>query len=304
MKLGVHTSIAGGLHTALVRGQALGCDVIQLFTHAPGRWKARDLSREEVSLFRDTALRTGVVPLAIHAAYLINLGTPCPTMGKRSLAALEKELQHAEILRIPFVVVHPGAHMGEGEARGLVRVARRLDTLHRRTRGFRTRILLENTSGQGTSLGYRFEHLGTLVGRVRDPERLGVCLDTCHLHAAGYDLREGYRETLEQLDRAVGVRLVKVLHLNDSKTRLAGRVDRHQHIGKGTIGRKGFLHLLGDPRFLDTPMVLETPKGDGDGLHQDRKNLAAVRRLATAGSDCKAASCPFHFDISKNDHEQ
>ncbi len=284
MKLGAHTSIAGGLNRSLLRGEALGCQVIQLFTQAPSIWKARTLSREEIDLFRETAVQGGVMPVMTHNSYLINLGTPCPRLGKKSLEAFEKELERTEALGIPYVVAHPGAHMGEGETRGLSRVVRRLDSLHRRTAGFRTRILLENTAGQGTSLGHRFEHLRVLIHRVREPDRLGVCLDTCHLNAAGYDLRDGYRETMEHLDQVVGIRLVKAVHLNDSKTRLNSRVDRHEHIGKGTIGRKGFLHLLGDPRFREIPMVLETPKGRGDGAREDRMNLRAVRRIAAAAS--------------------
>jgi deoxyribonuclease-4 len=284
MQLGVHTSIAGGLYRSLLRGEALGCRVIQLFTQAPSQWKARILTHEEIDLFRETTRQGGVAPVMIHNSYLINLGTPCSRLGKKSLEAFVKELERAEALGVPFVVAHPGAHMGEGETRGLARIVRRLDMLHRRTSGFRTRVLLENTAGQGTSLGHRFEQLRALIHRVREPERLGVCLDTCHLHASGYDLGEGYRETMELLDQVVGIRRVMAIHLNDSKPRMGSRVDRHEHIGKGSIGRKGFQHLLSDPRFRKTPMVLETPKGKGDGSREDRMNLRAVRRLASAAA--------------------
>jgi len=284
LKLGVHTSIAGGLCRALLRGKALGCRVIQLFTQAPGRWTRKALAQDEIALFRQTAARVGVAPVAIHTAYLINLGTPCRRLGHRSLDAFEQELERAEALGVPYVVAHPGAHMGDGVRRGLARAARRLDRLHRRTGGFRTRILLENTAGQGSSLGHRFEHLAELIGRVREPERLGVCLDTCHLHAAGYDLREGYAETMGELDRTVGLHRVLAVHLNDSRSARGSRVDRHEHIGKGTIGRKGFRPLLGDPRFLDLPLILETPKGPEEGFREDRMNLRAVREIARAAA--------------------
>jgi deoxyribonuclease IV len=282
MKLGVHTSIAGGLHQALLRGESLGCQVIQFFSHSPSQWKTRALTREEIDTFRDTVRRGSVEPLMIHTSYLINLGSPCAQMGKRSLDAFEQELERAEAMAVPYVVAHPGAHMGEGEAKGLGRIVRRLDRLHARTAGFRTRILLETTAGQGTSLGHRFEQLRFLFHRVRCPDRLGVCLDTCHLHAAGYDLRQGYQETMDHLNRTVGIGTVRAIHLNDSKTPLASRVDRHEHIGKGTIGRTGFRNLLADKRFRDIPMILETPKGTGDGTGEDRRNLRTVRSLAGA----------------------
>jgi deoxyribonuclease-4 len=284
MKLGVHTSIAGGLYKALLQGDALGCQVVQFFTQAPSQWKIRVLSREEIRTFQETARRSAARPAMTHTSYLINLATPCAKLAKKSLGAFEAEMVRAEELGVPFVVAHPGAHMGEGEKKGLERIARRLDTLHRRTAGFRTRVLLETTSGQGTVLGHRFEQLEEIISRVSSPERLGVCLDTCHLFAAGYDLRtrESYRSTMECLDRTVGIHRVKAVHLNDSKRELGSRVDRHTHIGKGEIGLKGFRNLMADGRFRGVPMVLETPKGKGSGAEEDRKNLQTLRKMIPA----------------------
>jgi len=290
MNLGVHTSIAGGLHRALSRGDALACQVVQFFTQAPSRWEIRVLSPEEIRVFRETTRTSRARPLLAHTSYLINLGTPDEDLARRSLRAFEGELIRAEELGVPFVVAHPGAHMGEGEKKGVDRVARRLDRLHRRAAGLRTRILLETTSGQGTVLGCRFEQLEAILARVRCPERLGICLDTCHVFAAGYDLRtpESYAATLDRLDRTVGIRRVKAVHLNDSRGGLGSGVDRHAHIGQGKIGRAGFRNLLEDVRFRGVPMVLETPKGKGDGMLEDRRNLRTLRRIVPAAGTSRS----------------
>ena len=281
MRLGVHTSIAGGLHRAPGRGKELGCDVIQIFSSSPNQWKTRPLTPEILTRFQQAVSRTCVGPVAIHSSYLINLATPSKQHGKRSREAFFQEMERAEALGVPFVIAHPGAHAGSGEKKGLDRIAQRISRLHRQTSGFRTRILLETTAGQGNSLGSRFEHFQYLFQRVHEPERLGICLDTCHIFAAGYDIRsrEGCENTLNLFHRLVGLHRLRLIHLNDSKTSLGSRVDRHEHIGQGEIGRKGFINLLNDPRLQKLPMVLETPKGKGTGEAEDRKNLRAIRNL-------------------------
>lgn len=281
LKLGVHTSIAGGIHRSLIRGEELGCKVIQIFSSSPNQWETRPLTPEITARFRQTVLRTGIEPVSIHSSYLINLGSPSRQQGKKSVLALLEELERAEALGVPFVIAHPGSHGGSGEKKGLDRIARRIDELHRHTSGFRTRILLETTAGQGNALGYRFEHFQCLYHRIREPECLGICLDTCHVFAAGYDIRsmESVQDTLGRFHNLIGLQRLYVIHLNDSKTPLGSHVDRHEHIGQGKIGRKGFRNLLKDPRLKKLPMVLETPKGKGTGVAEDKKNLRAIRSL-------------------------
>jgi len=279
MKLGVHTSIAGGLHRAILRGEELQCDVIQIFSTNPNQWKPRTLSPNEIERFKDAAVRTGIEPAMTHTSYLINIGSPSTRQRTKSIEAFHQEMERAEALGIPYVVTHPGAHMGTTEKDGLERVVQSIEAIHERTEGFRTVILLETTAGQGSCLGYRFEHFRTIFERVRDPERLGICLDTNHIFAAGYDIRRTrtYQRTVERFHRLIGLERLKTIHLNDSKTPLGSRVDRHEHIGKGKIGLHGFRCLLHDPRLQKIPMVLETPKGTGNDA--DRKNLAVLRGL-------------------------
>jgi deoxyribonuclease-4 len=217
--------------------------------------------------------------MMVHNSYLINIGSPKEDEWKKSLDAFTVELERAEALGIPFVVAHPGAHLGSGEEAGLNRIAQGLDELHLRTRGFRTRILLENTAGQGSCLGYRFEHMRHLLDRVHEPDRLGICFDTCHVFTAGYDIRtpEGYAATMDEVDRLVGLVRIMAFHLNDSMKPFESRRDRHEHIGKGFIGLEAFRCLMRDTRFLNVPMVLETPKGKE--LEEDRMNLEVLRGL-------------------------
>ncbi|MBE9471087.1 MAG: deoxyribonuclease IV, partial [Chloroflexi bacterium] len=212
-------------------------------------------------------------------SYLLNLGTPDDTLWKRSRDTLIIELERCQALGVPYLVLHPGSHVGTGEEAGLARVAQALGEVHAATPGFRAQILLETTAGQGTNLGYRFEHLGWLLEHTPTGERMGVCLDTCHVFAAGYELRtpEGYAATMETFDRIVGLERLLALHLNDSKGDLGNRKDRHEHIGKGHIGLEGFRHVLNDSRLANLPGLLETPKSDD--LHEDRENLVVLRSL-------------------------
>jgi len=284
MALGAHTSIAGGVDRAILRGQEIGCETIQIFTKNARQWRARPLSEEEIARFRRNREETGIEPVFAHDSYLINLGSPDEALWRRSLEALLEEMARCEALDLPYLVIHPGSHVGAGEEMGLRRIAQALNRIHARTPGYRVKILLETTAGQGTSLGYRFEHLARLLELVEDDERLGVCFDTCHVLAAGYELRtpRGYAETFRQLDAIVGLDRLRVIHLNDSEGDLGSRVDRHAHIGQGRLGLEPFRLLLHDARFRDLPMVLETPKG----ADMDRVNLAVLKGLREGESLC------------------
>jgi len=275
--LGAHMSIAGGLPQALVRGREVGCSVVQLFLKNQRQWAGRALEADEVAEFKRQRDTTGIASVFAHATYLINLCSPVESEWLTSVRAFADELERAERLGLPFVVIHPGSHKGAGPRAGLARLVRALDDLHARTAGYRVKIALENAAGCGNLLGGRAEELGAVVRRVRDPERLSFCLDTCHLFAAGYDIRSarGLRATLDRFDTAVGLQRVVAWHLNDAKAALGSGLDRHEHIGRGTIGLPAFGRLLRHPAAGRRPMVLETPKEDD----WDRRNLRVLRRL-------------------------
>jgi deoxyribonuclease IV len=277
MRLGAHMSISGGVEKAVVRGQEVGCEAMQIFTKNSNQWKAKPLTSTEVTAFRDACQAAGIGPVIAHSAYLINLAAPDEALYEKSIQAFLDELQRCELLGIPYLVVHPGAHMGTGEEQGLKRITAAIDRIHRETPKMQAAIALEITAGQGTVLASKFEHFATILEQVDEPERLGFCLDTCHLLAAGYDFRtpEGYVQMMEAWDDLVGIERIRVIHLNDSKKDLGSRVDRHEHIGQGCIGTKGFELLLNDSRLAELPMVLETPKDDD----ADVRNLATLRRL-------------------------
>ncbi|HEV8663417.1 MAG TPA: deoxyribonuclease IV [Candidatus Methylomirabilis sp.] len=282
--LGAHMSIAGGLPEAFSRGRAVGCDTIQVFTKNNNQWRARPLAEPEVKAFRAAQRESGIAPVLAHVSYLINIACPDRGLFQKSAAALRLEAERAERLGIPYLVLHPGAHLGRGVEEGVKRAAEALDIVHARTPGARVRILLETTAGQGTALGARFEELAALLARVVEPGRLGVCLDSCHVFAAGYEVRTaaGYRETLRAFDATVGLNRLQAIHLNDSKGDRGSRVDRHRHIGAGRIGREGFRQFVRDRRLRGMPMILETPKDD-DFVRADRRNLRLLRALAGGG---------------------
>ena len=279
MRLGAHESIAGGLYKAFDRARSAGCDALQIFVKSNRSWAVKPLTEEEIARFKEKAEETGIQPVVAHTSYLLNLASPDETLWARSRDTLIIELERCEALGVGWLVLHPGSHVGTGEEAGLARVAQALGEVHAATPGFRARILLETTAGQGTNLGYRFEQLAWLLEHTPQGERLGVCLDTCHVFTAGYELRtpEGYAATMEAFDRIVGLERLKALHLNDSKYDLGTRKDRHAHIGEGYIGLEGFRHVLNDARLAGLPGLLETPKS-GD-LHEDRENLAVLRSL-------------------------
>ncbi|HET91601.1 MAG TPA: deoxyribonuclease IV [Chloroflexi bacterium] len=277
--LGAHESIAGGVYKAFDRAESVGCEAVQIFVKPNRAWAARPLSEREIARFRARAEETGIRPVVGHASYLLNLASPDDGLWARSRDTLVLELERCEALDVPYLVLHPGSHVGTGEEAGLARVAQALGEVHAATLGFRARMLLENTAGQGSNLGYCFEQLGWLLARTPEGQRLGVCLDTCHAFGAGYDLRtpEGYAAAMDTFDRIVGLERLKAIHLNDSKGELGSRKDRHEHIGKGCIGLDGFRNVLNDPRLAGLPGLLETPKGED--LQEDRENLATLRAL-------------------------
>ncbi len=284
MNLGAHCSTEGGVSRSLERGASIGCGAVQLFTKNNNRWFEKPLDPDEIRRFRSAARAFKRRFLISHAGYLINLASPKADLLEKSLASFADEVRRADAIGLAGVVVHPGAHVGEGEERGIARVAQSLDAVFAETPGARPLVLLETTAGQGTSLGWRFEHLAEIIGRCGSPERLGVCVDTCHVFAAGYDIRtqDAYEKTMRDLIRLVGRRRIRAFHLNDSLRELGSRIDRHEHIGKGKIGLGGFRALLNDPRFGDRPMVLETHKGKE--MKEDVVNLRVLRKLRRAAS--------------------
>lgn len=276
-------SIAGGLHLAFDAARAARCDCLQVFVKNQRQWSAKPLSAEGISLWASAAAQSGISPVVAHATYLINLASRDAVVWRRSVDAVSDELLRCEALGIPYLVLHPGSHCDATLKAGIRRIVQGLDRVHRRTAGLRSIPLLETTAGQGTSIGHRFEHLAMIFDGLAQPDRVGVCLDTCHLFAAGYPLGpfEDYQATIQQLDHFVGVDRVRCIHLNDSKKPLGSRVDRHEHIGLGHIGAEGFRNVVTDPRFAAVPMILETPKGlDDHGRDWDVLNLRKLRRFA------------------------
>jgi deoxyribonuclease-4 len=277
--LGAHMSIAGGVHRAIERACSIECTAMQIFVKNNMQWFARPLRREQIKAFREHAQRQELEVVFAHANYLINLAATNPQFHANSLRALSEELARADQLGLPFIVLHPGAHLGAGEEAGLAKIIAALDQIFARLPKIKTRIALETTAGQGTSLGHTFQHLVEIIGNVRAPERLCVCLDTAHVFAAGHDLTSaaGTRRMFREFDRSIGLRHLVALHLNDSKTARGSRVDRHEQIGKGKIGLDAFRVIMRDRRFRKIPKVLETPKGKD--LREDVENMRTLRGL-------------------------
>jgi deoxyribonuclease-4 len=277
-------SIAGGYYRAIERAHEAGCDCVQLFTKNNNQWRAKEITDQDAERFQEALARLEICCPTAHDSYLINLASPDEVLWNRSVQAMEIELLRAEKLGIPSVVAHPGAFTSSSEEAGIKRIITALDCVHRQTAGIKARVLLENTAGQGSSLGWRFEHLSAIIAGVAEPQRLGVCIDTCHAFAAGYPLEtlEEYEAAIGQLDRAVGLKRIRAFHVNDSKQPLGSRVDRHAHIGRGKLGLEPFRNLLNDPRFQQTPMYLETEKEVIDGEDMDVVNLRTLRGLVTS----------------------
>jgi deoxyribonuclease IV len=277
--LGAHMSIAGEIGEAFNRGKQAGCECIQIFTKSSRQWASRPLGADELANFKRNQKETGIAAVIAHDSYLLNLGAPNETLRKKSVAAFIDELERCELLGVPFLVAHPGSHVGSGEEIGIKTIAQSIDETQSACKGFATKIALEITAGQGSVLGYSFQQMGRIFDAVKENERLRLCFDTEHAFAAGYDLRddEGYERTFSELDQYIGLKRIVAFHLNDSLKPLNSRVDRHQHIGKGHLGVGAFRRLLNDRRFAGIPMCLETEKSPD--LHEDVENLATLRAL-------------------------
>ncbi len=284
--LGAHFSIAGGLPKALFEAADYGCNVLQIFTKNASNWRERVIDETEIKAFDAARKKTGIKWIAAHTSYLINLASPNEQKHAMSCRALTQELIRASQLDIPYVVMHPGSHMGEGERFGVMRVAESVDGIFTKNPHLRTRLLFETTAGQGTSIGHTFEQLAAIISSLDHRERTGICIDTCHMFAAGYDVRSHgtYQKTVGSLEAAVGLDLIRVIHLNDAKKGLGSRVDRHEHIGEGAIGIKAFSFFMNDKRFADVPKIIETPKkkngDDGDRINLDRLKALVSDRIS------------------------
>ena len=273
-------SIAGGFEKAIERGLRVGCDTIQIFSKSNNQWDAAPITDEQATRFREAMKAGGIQPVFSHTAYLINVGSPDSQTQQRSKKALQVEVERATALGLSFVVLHPGSHKETGEDECLKKIAGSVADILRATAGSPVKVLYEIAAGQGSCVGHRFEHLAELLKLTGHPDRVGICLDTCHLFAAGYDIRTpaAYKKTFEEFDRVVGIKRVEAVHLNDSKKELGSRVDRHEQIGQGQIGLEAFRCLMNDKRFAHLPMVLETPKDD-ETMAEDVMNLKLLRGL-------------------------
>jgi len=291
MRIGAHMSIAGGVSKAVDRAVVHGCEALQIFTKNASQWRGKPLDPAEIRLFRQRIEQTGIAPAVSHASYLINLATTFPVLREQSIVAFVDELDRAEALGLLGVVIHPGTCTAGADEDALRLIADAIRVVYKARPRYKTMVLLEHTAGQGRTLGYRFEHLATIIRHLRGSKRVGVCLDTCHLVASGYDITSdaGYRDTFEQFDRIVGIDRLKAFHGNDSKRPCGSRVDRHEHIGQGCLGLEPFRRLLHDTRFAGLPLLIETEKTHGaerkgaivaDPL--DVKNLETLRRLRSA----------------------
>lgn len=275
---GAHESVSGGLHLAFERLEEVGGDALQIFSRNQRQWNPAPIKVEERETFLQTWSRFKDVEVASHASYLVNLATGKDELAEKSINGFASELERSRLLEIPYVVLHPGSHGGDGIETGLERFVKNLD-LAMGKESYEGMVLIETTAGQGTGLGSQFEEISYILKNSQYKKQLGVCVDTCHIFAAGYDIRtpKAYQQTMDSFDREIGVEHIKFFHLNDTKNELGSRVDRHEHIGQGFIGKEGFRNLINDPRFANHSMTLETPKGKD--LQEDRDNLKTLRDL-------------------------
>ena len=282
--LGAHMSINGGLHTAIERGASIGCTAIQIFTKNSNQWRSSPLTEADIATYKSAQAKARIDHVVTHASYLINLCSTTKQTAHLSRVAFVDELQRCDALGIASLIFHPGSHTGAGEEAGLQAIAAALNRAHDETPGCRTLSTLETTAGQGTNLGYRFEQLATIMEMVKAPERMAVCIDTCHLFAAGYPIHtgEGWEKTIGEFDRMIGLKRVTAVHVNDSVKPFGSKLDRHGHIGKGEIGLTAFRLLMNDPRFDLIPKILETEKDEE--MHEDVENMNVLRSLIGSGA--------------------
>jgi deoxyribonuclease IV len=277
--LGSHMSIAGGVHRAVERAASIGCTTMQMFVKNNNQWLGKALAAEDITTYKTLLRESRIGPVVVHDTYLINLCATDTTILQKSRTALKDELDRCEALDVEYLNFHPGSHMGAGETDGIQRIAESLNLIHELTAGYRVKSVLETTAGQGTAIGYRFEHLRAIMDRVEQQERMAVCVDTCHIFAAGYDIvtERGYEQTFLDFDSIIGLQRLVAFHVNDAKRELGSRIDRHEHIGKGTIGKPGFRLLMNDDRFRNIPKILETPKGPE--MKEDVHNMKVLKSL-------------------------
>ena len=278
MLLGVHVSIAGHIWESISRAEALGCNVMQIFSRDPRQWRRSKIKAEDIREFRLRREKSGIQKVFIHIPYLINLASPYNVLYQGSLRAYIQDMKEAQDLGADYIVTHMGSHKESGEKQGLKRITVALNRILDKTKDSSVGILLENTSGSGSWLGYKFEHQRQIIEGLENKKRVGVCFDTCHAYTAGFDLSspEGYSKTIESLDRIVGLKRLKLVHLNDSRDELGSHADRHEHIGKGSLGLEAFRRIVNDPRLSGAAFVLETPK---DSDNADKRNLNTVKKL-------------------------
>jgi len=289
LKIGCHVSIAGGIDNSIKRAEELGCSTMQIFSKNASTWREKILKRDEVESFKENLKDSNINPVFIHTSYLINLASPSDELYFKSINAFIEEMKRANILLTePYLIIHPGAHTGAGEEYGIERIIRALNIILEKSGdlGLKTMILLEDTAGSGTHLGYSFCQLKRMMEGTKDKKRIGICFDTCHAFSAGYDLshQEGIKQTLEEFEKYIGLDKLKVIHLNDSKFPLGSRKDRHMHIGKGFIGLEGFKVLVNHKYLKNLPFILETPKHDEK---DDINNINLVKSLVEGLSKCR-----------------
>ena len=277
--LGAHMSTSGGVHTAFARGTSIGCTTMQVFVKNNNRWNAPRLNEQEIQSYKTEEANVAIAPVVAHAAYLINLCAVNASVLNNSRRAFVDELHRCEAFGIKALVFHPGAHMGTGEKEGIKRIAESLNVIHQQSESCRVLSTLESTAGQGTTVGYRFEHLQSIINLVEQKDRMAICLDTCHLYASGYDIgsAEGWNDCIGEFNDVVGLDRLVAIHVNDSKRELGSRVDRHEHIGKGRIDLRGFAAMMNDARLTGIPKILETPKSED--MHEDGENMRVLRSL-------------------------
>lgn len=282
--LGAHMSIAGGVHTALERGNRIGCTAIQMFVKNNNQWRGKPLTKNDVATYKDLLSKSSITKIVVHDTYLINLCSKHKIVLRKSRAALKDELERCEMLGVHYLNFHPGAHLGQGERVGIDLIAESLNIIHEQTKGYNVKSVIETTAGQGTTLGYRFEQIRSIIDNVEEKDRMGVCIDTCHVFAAGYDITTegGYENTFSDFDQIIGLDRLMAFHVNDSRREFGSHIDRHEHIGKGKIGLNGFRFLMNDKRFAEVPKILETEKGPE--MLEDIENMRILRSLINSGS--------------------
>lgn len=280
MILGAHESIAGGVFNAIERGKKATCDTIQMFNKSNNQWQAKKISSDELDKYFEAIDKTGVTVSTSHTSYLINIASPNPELNEKSYMALKEEMERCQVLKIPNLVMHPGSHVGTGEEIGMDKIVENLVRLFEELDNAQSvTLLLETTAGQGSNLGYTFEQIAYMIDKAGSHDKLGVCLDTCHIFAAGYPISDpkDYKKTIKQFDDTIGLDRLRIIHMNDSKKEFESKRDRHEHIGEGFIGLDAFANFVNDKRLENVPMILETPKGDE--LVEDIENLKRLRSL-------------------------